>query len=154
MVSIEQIHPMLVHFPIVLFMAVLALDVTVAMRGGNLAARQGLAPVALAALVVGTLMAIAAAVFGDIALDRAVDLGFPEMPLERHEVLGITTLSLFGAFAALRLLAGWRGVALTGGRAWLVALLSFIGVGFVLATAAYGGYLVYDLGVNVIPVRP
>ncbi len=154
MVAIERIHPMLVHFPIVLFMLVIALDLVVVARGGNLAARQGVPPMALAVLVAGTVLAAAAALFGDIALDRAIDLGFPEPPLEFHETLGISTLVLFGGLAAVRLLAGWRGVALTGGRAWMVAFAGLIGVGLLLTTAYYGGYLVYDLGVNVIPVRP
>ncbi len=154
MVAIEHVHPMLVHFPIVLFILVLALDAVVVMRGGNLAARQGLPPVALAVLVIGTVLAAAAAAFGDVALDRAVDLGFPEAPLEVHEALGISTLALFGGLAVVRLLAGWHGVPLTGLRAWGVAFVGLMGVGLLLTTAYYGGYLVYDLGVNVIPVRP
>jgi len=154
MVAIERVHPMLVHFPIALFILVLALDTVVVARGGNLAARQGLPPVTLAILVIGAVLAAVAALFGDLALDRAVDLGFPEAPLEIHEALGISTLALFGGLAAVRLFAGWQGVQLAGLRAWGIVFVSLIGVGLLLTTAYYGGYLVYDLGVNVIAVRP
>ncbi|MFO1349680.1 MAG: DUF2231 domain-containing protein [Gammaproteobacteria bacterium] len=154
MIAIEHVHPMLVHFPIVLLMAAIAVDFLVLVRGGALASRQGLPVTALWALLLGTLFAMAAAFFGDIALDKAVELGFSQDPLEFHETLATATIIIFAALSLLRLFAVWRGFALSGGWGWLVALLGLVGVAVLLVTAYYGGSLVYQLGVNVAPVKP
>jgi uncharacterized membrane protein len=40
MIPITEIHPMLVHFPIVLWISAEAIAVVVLLRGGDLSARQ------------------------------------------------------------------------------------------------------------------
>lgn len=154
MIDLAHIHPMLVHFPIVLFLAAVVLDIVMLARGGDLSEGVCLAAVALGALLVGSLFAIAAAIFGDIALDKATASGFPKAPLEVHQDLGLTTMWFFVILAALRAFAWWRHVSLKGGRGWVVGALGVIGVGILLAAAYHGGGLVYELGVNVVPVKP
>jgi len=154
MIDLVHIHPMLVHFPIVLFLLGAALELLVMIRRGDLAARQCLTNSALALIVLAALAASVTAFFGDVALDHAVALGFPKAPLERHGDLGFTTMWFFIAYAALYLLAWWRRFPLAGGRGWLWFILSLAGVALVLVTAYFGGDLVYRIGVNVSPVTP
>jgi len=154
MIDITHVHPMLVHFPIVLFLAAVALQAGVLARGGDLAAPDCLPRIALAALLVGTLVAAVAAWFGDVALEHAVDLGFPKGELEEHEELGFATLWMFVVISALHILARWRGMALEGGKGWILAGAGLAGVVVMIIAAAHGGELVYELGVNVKPVTP
>lgn len=154
MIDITHVHPMLVHFPIVLFMAVAALQFLVMARGGDLAAAECLPRVALAALLIGTAAAAVAAYFGDVALEHGLKLGFPEAELEEHEALGFATMWSFIALSALHLGARWKRIALTGAKGWIVAVLALAGVILMIVAAAHGGELVYELGVNVDPVKP
>lgn len=154
MIDLTHIHPMLVHFPIVLFLTALSLDLTILARGQNLAARQCLPMMAMVVLGAGILVAALAAAFGDLALDAAVAKGFPQGPLERHEAFGMATLWIFLGLGALRFIASWRGVSLAGWRGGLYLALSLGAVGVLLTAAYFGGQLVYDLGVNVLPVHP
>ena len=145
---------MLVHFPIVLFLLGAGLQLLVLGRGGDLAAHQCLANTAIAIVALAALSAIVAAIFGDMALDHARQLGFPQAPLERHEDFGYSTMWFFIAYAALYVLAWWRRFSLAGGRGWVWFVVALAGVVLVLATAYFGGELVYDVGVNVVPVKP
>lgn len=154
MISIALIHPMLVHFPIVLLITAVALDIIMLLIKKDLASRQCLPLVALAALLLGTLSAGVAAVFGDMALDKAVSLGFPSGPLETHETLALITIAVFSLHGLLRLLAFWRSYPLQGIIGWISAFPGMVGGVLLIATAYYGGELVYHLGVNVAPVIP
>jgi len=154
MIDLAHVHPMLVHFPIVLFLLGTALELLVLIRRGDLAARQCLASTALAVMLLAALAAIATAFFGDVALDRAAELGFPRAPLERHGDLGFSTMWFLIAYAALYLLAWWRRFPLAAGRGWAWFVVSLAGVALVLVTAYFGGDLVYQIGVNVAPVHP
>lgn len=154
MMSIALIHPMLVHFPIVLLITAVALDIIALLIKKDLTSRQCLPLIALAALLLGTLSAGVAAVFGDMALDKAVSLGFPGGPLETHETLALITIAVFSLHGLLRLWALWRRYPLQGNIGWMSALPGMVGGVLLIATAYYGGELVYHLGVNVAPVVP
>jgi uncharacterized membrane protein len=154
MISIALIHPMLVHFPIVLLITAVTMDIIVLLIKKDLAGRQCLPLIALSALLLGTLSAGLAAIFGDIALDKAVSLGFPTGPLETHETLALITIAVFSLHCLLRLLAVWRRSSLQGIIGWISALPGFVGVALLITTAYYGGELVYHFGVNVAPVIP
>ena len=149
MIPITEVHPMLVHFPIVLWICAEVMAVIILLRGGDLSARQHWPLTAFYALLGGTLFACLAAFFGDIALDHAVAAGFPTHPLEIHQAFALTTLGIFGLHAILRLLAIWRRYALAGLRGWMAELPGLIGIVLLIFTAYYGGELVYHLGVNV-----
>ena len=154
MISIALIHPMLVHFPIVFLTVAVGLDIISLSIKKNLADRQGLPLISLSALLLGTLSAGIAAIFGDMAFDRAVSLGFPAGPIETHETLALITISVFSLYCLLRLLAVWRRYSLYGLTGWLSALLGILGVVLLITTAYFGGELVYHYGVNVAPVIP
>ena len=152
MIPITEIHPMLVHFPIVLWISAETIAVVVLLRGGDLSARQQWPVVALYSLLAGTAFAFIAALFGDIALDHAVAAGFAAGPMEVHETVAVITLSIFALHAALRLLAIWRRYPLVGIRGWLAELPGLVGICGLLVTAYLGGELVYHMGVNVAAV--
>lgn len=154
MIDVNHIHPMLVHFPIVLFMAAVALQILALVRGNDLAGPECLPLLALWGLVVGTVIAGVAAVFGDIALDHAVELGFQTGYLEEHEHLGLATVGVFTVLSLLHLGARWRHVVLTRDKGWTLAVAGLAGVVLMVVAAAHGAELVYELGVNVTPVKP
>ena len=154
MISIALVHPMLVHFPIVLLITAVAMDIILLLIKKDLAGRQCLPLIALSALLLGTLAAGVAAIFGDMALDKAISLGFPSGPLETHETLALITIAIFSLYCLLRLLALWRRYPLQGIIGWISAFPGFAGLVLLIATAYYGGELVYHLGVNVAPVIP
>jgi uncharacterized membrane protein len=145
---------MLVHFPIVLLITAVAMDIIVLLIKKDLSDRQCLPLIASSALLLGTLAAGVAAIFGDMALDKAVSLGFPIGPLETHETLALITIAVFSLHSLLRLLAIWRRYPLQGSVGWISALPGMVGAVLLIATAYYGGELVYHLGVNVAPVVP
>jgi uncharacterized membrane protein len=149
MIPITEIHPMLVHFPIVLWISAEAIAVVTLLRGGDLSRQQTWPMVAFYSLVAGTAIAILAAFFGDIALDHAVAAGFSPGPLEIHETMAIITIVIFGVHALIRWLALWRHYSLVGRRGWLAEIPGLLGLAGLFVTAYLGGELVYHLGVNV-----
>jgi uncharacterized membrane protein len=48
----------------------------------------------------------------------------------------------------------WRGRSLVGAKAVMIFVATLVGLGFLIATAYHGGQLVYEIGVNVTPVKP
>ena len=154
MLDITHIHPMLVHFPIVLLMVSLILSTYLFFNQQNIAERHSVQIANAMALITGLVMAFVAAEFGDIALDAAVEKGFAVAPLEAHEELATATMILFSLLAAALIGALWKNIKLTGLKALVFVLVFYISTGVLLMTAYRGGNLVYQLGVNVEPVTP
>ncbi len=152
--EITQVHPMMVHFPIVLLLLALGLYSYLLVTKKDLAARSYLSYTAAAMLVGGVASAIVAAGFGDVALDAAIDKGFPEANLEEHEELAGTTIAIFSVLAVVMLGAMWKKVNVSGIKAVVFVLAIVAGTGMLLNTAYHGGELVYKDGVNVQAVTP
>ena len=152
--ALEHIHPMIVHFPIVLLLLAAALDGLNGLRGVDFAGTAVLARSARLALYGGAMAAAAAVGFGYVAQGIAIDHGFSDALIETHEGLGVTTAVTFAVLALGRATAVRAGFALAGGRGRLVAALTFAGVLLLLTTAYHGGQLVYGHGVNVAGVKP
>jgi len=149
MISIAHIHPSVVHFPIVFFLTLAAFDALAAVRGTSLAGRSGAANMSAGLALLAGLSAIVAFGFGDIAYDIARDAGFPEARLETHEALGTWMAILLLAWAVARSYLWWRGSALVDRYKMAVVGLEIAGAVLIIATAYFGGQLVYNLGVNV-----
>ena len=148
MVPIQHIHPILVHFPIVLIYTLAAIDL-VALAGGSAVTRRS------GAGTISTFVALAAGVFslgtwffGGLALDHAEAAGFSSDIAEIHESLGGITAIAFLIWGLVRLALWIRNREF---RAVTIAipLIEIAGTMLVTATAYYGGLLVYELGVNV-----
>ena len=154
MIPVELIHPMLVHFPLALFPAAIALDLWILGRGGDLAARQPLPQTALVIYVAATLLAFGAILFGGIAFDAALARGFPEAAIEAHEDVAKWAFFVFAGVTAIRLFVYFRRMPLTRVRGGAIALVSVAGYALMLLAAYRGGELVYALGVNVAHAMP
>lgn len=149
MLSMQHIHPILVHFPIVFFITLAAVDLVAAARGKVITGRGGLANLSLGLALAAGAFAIGAYFMGDAALEFAESSGFHSDIAETHEALGEATAAAFAIWAVIRLGLWWRDLRLSGGGAILVSLVEVAGAALVITTAYYGGQLVYDLGVNV-----
>ena len=146
---LEHIHPMLVHFPIVLALLALAFDGLWLMAGRNKAAPIIRLQTGTIVFTLGALGAIAAFAFGDLAYDIAVTKGIAPATLESHEGWGSTTTMVFVAVAALRLVLWWRGLDQKPVGIFLAVGGTAVVAAMILVSAYFGGHLVYDLGVNI-----
>ena len=148
MIDVAHIHPMLVHFPLALLPVGLLFQLVALLRTGSPFDRSCPSAAGLALLLLAAVAAVLAALFGDLALDKAVEAGFSADRLETHEELGITSAVLVGVLA---LWNGWwflragRSKGL-GWFSWVAGLAVLV---VVLTAAWFGGELVYQLGVNV-----
>jgi len=138
------LHPLVVHFPIVLsvLLPISAVWALWAVRKGTTARRAWAVPVAIAvALAVSALVAVKTGEAQDERVERVV----AEQPLESHEEAAETFLALSTGLAAL------VAAGLLSGRAGSVArVLGSVGAVGLVAIAAYvghsGGKLVYQYG--------
>jgi uncharacterized membrane protein len=149
MPPIQHIHPILVHFPIVFVLTLAALDVVATVRGNIVTGRGALGNVSSGLAILAGGFAIVTYVFGGIALDVAESGGFHSDIAETHEGLGEFTAIAFAVWAVIRLVMWWRDVRMNPALSGIVSLVEIAGAILVIATAYYGGQLVYDLGVNV-----
>jgi uncharacterized membrane protein len=149
-VSLQHIHPMVVHFPIALCLTALFLDVCCLVfrrylwldRSAVTLGLMGMAGL-VAAYLTGDRAAVAAAPIGGIAQGVLAD----------HEDLALLTLISWGITIVLRLLVAWLGRRdrqIQLGIYRLAALVVAVGAATLLVmTAVHGGALVYDHGVGV-----
>ena len=148
MIDLAHIHPMLVHFPLALLPVALGFQLYALARGESLFVRGWAQNAAMVLLVLAATAGVAAAMFGDVALDKAVATGVSESLLDTHEDLGMTSAVLLVLLA----LGGgglfWRRQASmkVSWGFWLVGAVVFL---VLIVTAWHGGHLVYDLGINV-----
>ncbi|MDQ7250971.1 DUF2231 domain-containing protein [Dongia sedimenti] len=149
MLSVQHIHPVLVHFPIVFFITLAVVDLVAAARGRVITGRGALGNLSVGLALAAGAFAVAAYFFGDMALEFAESGGFHSDIAETHEGLGETVAVAFAIWALIRLGLWWRDLRLAGSGAFVVALVEVAGAALVVVTAYYGGQLVYDLGVNV-----
>lgn len=154
MLPIYLVHPIAVHFPIVLFVLVLVFDVIIVARGGDLTARAGLPATAFWLTWAGLLTALVAAAFGDIAMEHAAQAGLPTEHIEEHEGFAHITILIFAMLAILLSVLRWKNVSMAGIRGALFTIAVLAGVVSVGFTAAHGGHLVYEMGINVRGVTP
>lgn len=149
MLRLEHIHPMIVHFPIVLALLALAFDLWWLARRKMVAAPLINLRTGTVVLALGGLASVVAFIFGELAYSIAISKGVAETTLDSHETWGTATMLVFVAAALGRLFLWWRRMDETpAGTASAIALSAVVSV-MVLITAYLGGHLVYDLGVNV-----
>ena len=139
----HPIHPMLIPFPIALWVFSLIADI-IYLLGGNPAWRDWVAFYALTGGIIG---AAAAAVFGIIdwlsIKERAV-----KRTADWHARLNVIALLIFSGSFYLRTTGGseWIGGSLT-----IPLLLSVVGVILIAISGYLGGELVFRHGVAVNP---
>lgn len=141
-----NIHPLLVHFPIALFVAFLAMDFV-----GWLFAKKGLRAAAAWMLYLGTLGACATVVTGFWAAGKVPHEEVVHEIMLRHKNYGLAVLS-FGI-----VLSVWRALADTlfsrFGQ-FLQFLFALVMVGTLTLGADLGGLMVYKYGVGTKAACP
>lgn len=148
MVPIQHIHPILVHFPIVLIYTLAAIDLLALAGGSAVTRRSGAGTISTFVALAAGVFAVGTWIFGGLALDHAEAAGFSSDIAEIHESLGGITAIAFLIWGLVRLALWIRNREF---RAVTIAipLIEIAGTMLVTATAYYGGLLVYELGVNV-----
>lgn len=148
MFPVQHIHPIFVHFPIVLIFTVTLIDIIGLSQRQDMTVRTGVGTISTGLAVAAGLFAVVTWYLGGLALDVAESGGFSSPVAETHEGLGGVTALAFFIWGIVRL-GLWirnRGI---GSIAVAVPLIELAGSVLVTVTAYYGGILVYDLGVNV-----
>jgi len=150
MISIEHLHPIVIHFPIVFFLTLAALDIVASLRGHSITGRSAVGNASAGLAVLSAVTAIAAFLLGDEALEIAEAGGFSSEIAEIHETLGMVVAALFSVWAVVRAYLWLKDKDVQGGLKWLILVIETGGAALVVTTAYFGGILVYELGVNVM----
>ena len=136
-----NLHPLIIHFPIVLWAVAVLADLTSLFSG-----KSWLKHMAVALYTLGALSALAAYFSGEQAIDGVSLPMQGELTASKHSDWGHYTLYFFGGYTLIRLLFLWNK------NKW-VAIVLFIlgtsGLGIVAKTADLGGKLVYKYGVGI-----
>ena len=140
-----NIHPLLVHFPIALLCAAVAVDVA----GWAFRRNRPLREAATLLYALGTVGAIAAYLTGRAASQSIWLPGMAEPVLKQHWDWALRTVWFFGIVTVVRLffLRPSRrepGLAIVAA----FALVGLVGIGLLLETGDRGGRLVYQHGVG------
>ncbi len=149
-----NVHPIVVHFPIALFITGLVVDVM-----GHLAERETLKKMGLVLVVLGALGALAAMLTG-LSVEETVEAGLSEAGeavLDNHAQLGQLTAYLLMAVAILRILLAttWIKRPLVSRVALAVYVIAgVVGLGLLTVTGYRGGQLVYEHGAGVKLTQP
>ena len=140
------LHPMMVHFPLVLLLASAALEAV-----GFVRQERRYTWAAQVLLLVGIASLLVAFVAGNFAELWAARQGIPQDPMESHELYATLTSWGFVFLAAWRFALGWNAR-----RALLVAYLALVTVacGLLIVTGHQGAMLVYERGAAVAASGP
>jgi uncharacterized membrane protein len=150
---LNHLHPLIVHFPIVLLLLAPAVALAGLLWPGQ---RPGLHATALALLVLGSAAAAAALITGEAAAALAQRTPALRAALVRHESLAQATTLLAVLqtilFALIRLDRWWSGGPLRAGKA-VAACALWLGLSLVTAilltrAAHEGGRMVHPLAIH------
>jgi uncharacterized membrane protein len=139
-------HPLLVHFPIALLYAAIAVDLVGVVYRCNKPLRQA----ATLLYVLGTAGAVAAYLTGRAASQSVWLAGMAEPVLREHWDWAWRTVWFFPIATAVRLVL-LRPAKREPAAALVaaLALVGLVGIGLLLATGDRGGRLVYQHGVGI-----
>ncbi|MCK5727782.1 MAG: DUF2231 domain-containing protein [Methylococcales bacterium] len=143
--AMSNIHPLVVHFPIAFLISFFVIDLI-----GTLFRQPHWRTVASGLLYLGTIGVICAVIAGFLAADAVAHDETIHAIIEKHEMLGIASLSLALILSIWRLLAKGmvRGVVNVL-HVFLSATLSVL----IMLGADLGGLMVYKHGVSVDAVK-
>ena len=139
-----NIHPLIIHFPIALWLVAVFFDFLWVVRRDNWIKKTTITIYSLAAL--GSVVAFFS---GKQAIDLVAVPFQGEVTASNHSDWGHYTLYFFLAYAVIRLVAYWRQWDKKKAVAIFFFLLGIAGAGMVAKTADLGGKLVYKYGVGI-----
>ena len=143
--SMDNIHPLLVHFPIAFLSAFFALDLV-----GTLAKKTQWRSVASWFLYFGTVAALFTVTAGLIAASSVAHGENVHDIMERHEQIGLSVLSLAIVLSIWRMKSG---ALIRGGANSFFLILSALLCLLMMLGADLGGLMVYKYGVAVKAVQ-
>jgi len=141
-----NLHPLIIHFPIVLLMTALVAD----LLGLMLRRLSWLAPMAASLYTAGAIAAGLASWTGTQAAATVFVPGMAHPLVEDHRVWALATTAFAGAVALAQVAARLAGVARTRRGRLVLAAAGLIAAALVHQTAERGARLVYEQGVGVI----
>ncbi len=139
--GMDNIHPLLVHFPIAFLSTFFVLDMV-----GTLAKKQHWRNVASWLLYFGTVAAVFTVITGFIAAESVAHGQDVHGIMERHEHIGISVLSLAIVLSVWRVKS--RGLIQGGANSFFLILSALLCV-LIMLGADLGGFMVYKYGVSV-----
>lgn len=139
--SMDNIHPLLVHFPIAFLSTFFVLDLF-----GTLAKKPQCRNVAGWLLYLGAVASVFTVIAGFIAAGSVPHGENVHAIMERHEHLGVSVLSLAVLLSAWRMVSG--GVIRGGANSFFLILAALL-CGLMMLGADLGGLMVYKYGVAV-----
>jgi uncharacterized membrane protein len=152
MIPVQHIHPMLVHFPIVLIFLLAAFDIVATLGGRSISGRGVAGNFSTGIAIATAAFAVLTFIFGGMALDVAEAGGFHSDVAEIHEGLGEMVAIAASIYALLRAGLWLKDVRISGVASLIFPVAAVAGSVLVAVTAYYGGQLVYELGVNVTKI--
>lgn len=141
-----NLHPVVIHFPIVLVLAAVAAD----WMDLLLRRTQWLGPMAASLYVAGAAGAGVAYWTGTRAAATVYVPGMANPMIENHEEWALATLIFVGLLALARLLTSLRGATASGRLRWTLALAGLLAAVLIQQTGERGARLVYEQGVGVV----
>ncbi|MEE7625087.1 DUF2231 domain-containing protein [Methylobacter sp. Wu8] len=139
--SMDNIHPLLVHFPIAFLSTFFVLDLF-----GTLAKKPQCRNVAGWLLYLGAVASVFTVIAGFIAAGSVPHGENVHAIMERHEHLGVSVLSLAVLLSAWRMKSG--GIIQGGANSFFLILAALL-CGLMMLGADLGGLMVYKYGVAV-----
>ncbi|MBL7872141.1 MAG: DUF2231 domain-containing protein [Cyclobacteriaceae bacterium] len=143
-----NIHPLLIHFPIVLFLIAILADVSLLIF-----AKDWLRNAAVALFTLSTLAALATYFSGKQAIDTLMLPLQAELTASSHADWALYTLIYFGILTVLRWFLFWKQHDKKKIILATLIILGIGGAGMLGYTADKGGKLVYKYGVGVQKVK-
>lgn len=141
-----NLHPLVIHFPIVLLIAAVALDL-----GDTLFNRPSwLATVATSLYLTGAVSAIVAVATGLQAASTVLIPGMAHPVVSAHRSWALATTTYFGVVAAVRVAAPYLAVLRSRRGRLLLLALGLVGMVLLQQTSERGARLVYEFGTGVI----
>lgn len=139
--SLDNIHPLLVHFPIAFLAGFFVLDMVASIAG-----KKNWRDAAAVMLYFGTVGAALAVAAGFIAADSVVHGEDVHDIMTRHQIIGVSILSLATLLSLWRLIVG---SVIQGAANVLFLILSGLLCVLLMLGADLGGLMVYRYGVAV-----
>ncbi len=139
-----NIHPMIIHFPIVLWTVAVFIDSL-----SLFLTKNWLRSMAMTLYALGALGGLAAYLSGKQAIDIVSVPMQGELTAGSHSDWGLYTLLYFGLYAAIRLFLFWKQWDRQKPVGIILVLSSLVGMGLITKTADLGGKLVYKYGVGI-----
>ncbi len=139
-----NIHPLVIHFPIVLWITAVLFEVC-----SFFLVKRGLLKIALSNYVLATISALAAFLSGKQAVDLVSIPMQGELTAGTHSDWALYTLIFFMLYTTFRAFLFWKRWDNSKIVATILFLVGIAGVLLVTKTAELGGKLVYKYGVGV-----